>query len=73
VIDDLLVWNGRAADPAPSKREAFVGADQAAAKAVSIRETLDERQPPGRDCSRGRLSRERGRGVGWLGYPRLTR
>jgi hypothetical protein len=42
VIDDLLVWNGRAADPAPSKREAFVGADKAATKAVDIRETLDE-------------------------------
>jgi len=49
VIDDLLLWNGRAADPAPSKREAFVSADQAAAKAVSIRETLDERQPPASD------------------------
>ena len=26
MIEDVLVWNGRAAEPAPSKREEFVGA-----------------------------------------------
>ena len=34
MIEDVLVWNGRAADPAPSKREAFVGARHAAMKAA---------------------------------------
>jgi hypothetical protein len=59
VIEDVLVWNGRAADPAPSKREELVGTDEAPTKAADIWETLDERQPPARGCGRVRLRRER--------------
>jgi hypothetical protein len=33
VSEDVLVWNGRAAEPAPSKREAFVGVDEHAGQA----------------------------------------
>jgi hypothetical protein len=37
VSDDVLVWNGRAADPAPSKRVADRGLEGAAGKGVAGR------------------------------------
>ena len=32
---EVLVWNGRAADPAPSEREALVGLEEVAGQAES--------------------------------------
>jgi hypothetical protein len=39
-MEDLLVWNGRVANPAPAKRGAVAGADPPTTK------TADSRDPP---------------------------